>query len=132
MLQKSWIFIALILPSFMAWTQPDPITCPSVQDIKEQDWIEWQPLYIEGEELASYQDVETFKKHVTRFTVAKWSATYLESGHCFYQGTDPILDRIVYAHDAWQPVTNTIWSWLFPGKYAECRSEHVEDCSFIL
>ena len=116
--------------SCMAWAT-NTLTCPSVAEIQNQQFHEWLPLYIEGEELASTQDVNTFKQHITSFDVARWDRVYLENGHCFYKGTDPMLDKITFAHMAWRPVVNDQWYWTSPAKSAECRSPEVKNCGFI-
>jgi hypothetical protein len=104
--------------------------CPSVEEIKNQNFNHWLPLYIEGEELASDNDVQNFKNHLTQFVVARWDRVYLENGHCFYAGTDPIISKIVFAQDAWRPVQGGKWSWKNPDKTAECYSNTVTDCAF--
>lgn len=132
MYRNIYLCIALCVQTPNVWSQQETTVCPSVEELQNQVWTDWQPLYINHEELASDADVQKFRSHVTQFTVAKWSTTYLENGHCFYQGTDPIVDHIVYAHDAWRPVSNGVWSWFVADRFAECRSSHVEDCPFIL
>lgn len=105
--------------------------CPTVDDIKNHNFNGWIPLYIEGEELASEKDMQNFKQNLTDFVVARWDTTYLESGHCFYQGTDPILSKIIFAQDAWKPVQSGKWVWKNSNKIAECYSNNVNDCGFI-
>lgn len=107
------------------------IICPTVNEIKNNSLGYWLPLYINGEELASTADVEQFRKHSTEFAVAKWNSSYLESAHCFYKGTSPVLSTIVLAQDAWRPISNGYWVWIQPNTSAECRSPRVADCSFI-
>ena len=108
-----------------------PIVCPTVAEIKRNDFRGWLPLYIENEELASETDTEQFKSAVTTFSAARWHADYLENGHCFYQGTHPIIDKIVFAHDAWQPSHNVHWQWTLPNQFAECHSETINNCEFM-
>lgn len=124
------VFI-LSLCVYSAAIAEDNIACPSVEQIKQEELIPWLPLYKENEELAFDSDVNTFKEHVTVFDVARWVDSYLENAHCFYKGTDPIVERIVLAQDAWQPTDNAPWIWLIPHKFAECRSLSVNDCMFI-
>jgi hypothetical protein len=78
-------------------------TCPTVDDIRQQAFGLWLPLYIDNGELASKIDVERFKKAVTKFVRAEWSPDYLEAGHCFYAGNDPIIDQITFASDTLTP-----------------------------
>lgn len=106
------------------------IFCPTIDEIKNEHYSPWLPLYIDREELASTNDVEKFKANVTSFSVAKWDKSYLENGHCFYKGNDPIMDKIIFAQDAWQPVTNSYWSWLDAKKLAACYAE-TQHCGFI-
>lgn len=122
-----FLFLCLFSNTIFA----DQIICPSVSDIKHHSFNSWIPLYIEGEELASIQDIEHFKQQLSEFRVAKWDKDYLESAHCFYQGSDPILNKIVFAQDAWRPATNNFWSWIRPNAHAECQAMTVEDCPFI-
>lgn len=107
------------------------IICPSVNEIKNHQFHQWIPLYIDNEELASDLDVAKFQSHVKQFLIARWNKDYLESGHCFYQGNDPILSKIVFAQDAWRPEQNIEWIWLKENALAECHTCHVEDCAFI-
>lgn len=80
----------------------------------------WLPLYIEGEELASLSDTRQFMQDVKHFRMARWDVTYLEYGHCFYDG-DVMTRKIVLAHDAWRPVENPYWYWL-NNQLAECEA----------
>lgn len=106
------------------------IHCPSVDEIKNGSFTYWLPLYIEGEELASKSDVNKFREHVERFSVARWHNHYLEYGHCFYQGSDPIVEKITFAHDAWRPTNASVWIWRMP-TLAECFAGNAKDCEFI-
>jgi hypothetical protein len=105
--------------------------CPSVADIKNNRLTPWIPLYIDNEERAFNKDVQQFKKNVTDFIVARWDSSYLENGHCFYQGTDPIISKIILANDAWRPVQGEKWQWKIYDRIAECYSNNVQDCEFI-
>lgn len=107
------------------------LTCPTAAEIKNGQFNYWLPLYKEGEELASDHDVNIFKQHITSFDVARWDHVYLENGHCFYKGTDPMLDKVIFAHMAWRPVVNDEWHWVSPAKSAECYSSDVKNCGFI-
>lgn len=107
------------------------MTCPSVSMIQQGKFGDWLPLYVDNEELASEHDTQLFQKHVRQFQTARWSSSYLEHGHCFYQGGDPILSKIVLAKDAWQPETSAHWSWVKPRSLAECNSKYVIECKFI-
>lgn len=129
--QKILFFILSFSTFSTAIAKNDMIICPTVDAIRQGQFNSWQPLYKDGEELASSKDVDKFKANVLSFDVAKWSTEYLESAHCFYRGKDPIVDRIVFAQDAWQPIVNNYWSWLIPYKFAECRSTNLKDCGFI-
>lgn len=115
----------------MAATALTTFVCPSVEEIKNHQFHYWLPLYIQNEEYASAADVAKFQQNVTEFVVARWNRVYLENGHCFYEGTDPILKTIIFAQDAWQPVQNEKWIWKDPKKLAECYSSNVKDCGFI-
>jgi len=106
------------------------IFCPTIDEIRNEHYSPWLPLYIDREELASTNDVEQFKANVTSFSVAKWDQSYLENGHCFYKGNDSIVDKIIFAQDAWQPVTNSYWHWLDAKKLAACYTE-IQHCGFI-
>src|SRR5665213_1512022 len=79
------------------------ISCPLVEDIKHGNFNRWLLLYIANEELATPKDTESFRNHLQTFAFAKWNKFYLENGHCFYKGDDPILNKIVLANDAWRP-----------------------------
>lgn len=100
------------------------VTCPTVTEIQQGQFKDWLPLYQQYEELASVQDVALFKAHVTGFKKAVWDRKYLENGHCYYVGNDPIINKIVFAQDAWRPAENAQWQ----NVRAECRSE--VDCRF--
>ncbi len=106
------------------------VTCPSVAEIQSGHLNEWLPLYQDNEELAFDADLLKVKAHVTRFVKARWDYSYLESAHCFYEGDDPIFNRIVFAQDAWNPVSTSTWSWVVPRFAAECLSD-VQSCGFI-
>lgn len=117
--------------TFAANANPDNVICPSIAEIKQGKFNTWLPLYKENEELILDNDLQKFKTHVTELDVAKWAAEYLESAHCFYRGTNPIVDRIVLGQDAWRPEEDDHWSWLVDKKFAECRSQQVADCEFL-
>lgn len=109
--------------------------CPSVDEIKTGKFktFGWLPLYIDTEELASDADVAIFAKHLDTFEVARWKEDYLENGHCFYHGSDPMNDKITYIHDdTWQPKLPGKWNWVTPNKFAECYSQNPADCAFIM
>lgn len=124
-------FTHIVLLFFSTVSFADQITCPSVNDIKNHNFNFWLPLYKEGEELASAHDVDQFRAHITEFVVAKWGKVYLENGHCFYKGDDPILEKIVFAQDAWRPVKNSHWTWINANALAVCDSTNVAECGFI-
>lgn len=116
-------FILLVItPSYS-------FTCPSIEEIKSGHFNGWLPLYIHNEELASFQDVNNFKNNVTNFLIAKWSTYYLEYGHCFYQGTNEAIDKIIFAKDAWRPGQNN-WLWQVANHLAECRGL-IDQCDFV-
>lgn len=125
------IFLLIILLSFYSSAKADTIVhCPTVDEIRTHHFGYWLPLYIEGEELASDRDVKQFQDHVNTFKIAKWDASYLENGHCFYEGTDPILNKITFAQDAWRPLEIPPWVWIKENVLAECDSADVRDCGF--
>lgn len=105
--------------------------CPSVEDIKHHHYGHWLPLYVENSEMAMDADVEKFSENVTNFVVARWDRSYLEFAHCFYQGTDSIMDKIVFAHDAAYPAQQPAWSWSNPDRSAECVSRQPLECGYI-
>lgn len=107
------------------------IFCPSVAEIKQHQFHTWLPLYKEGEELASAHDVATFMQSVRQFVTARWDKSYLESGHCFYQGNDPIIEKIIFAHDAFRPKMNFNWQWIELNAQAVCIHNDVDACGFI-
>ena len=109
----------------------DVVTCPSIAEIKDERFQAWLPLYKDGEELASQEDVEKFKKHVMSFETAIWSGDYLESAHCFYRGEDAIVNKIIFGQDSWNPVTSQYWYWERPARIAKCNSSVQQDCRFI-
>jgi len=127
------ILITLLLCTNIAFAEV--LTCPTVTEIKNKQFRTFLPLYIMGEELASTEDVERFKKNVGKFSAARWNRQYLEAAHCFYtsngNGTDPIVNQIVFAQNAWRPSPQPQWSWIIPNKNAECFSEQVSDCTLI-
>lgn len=127
---KIILFNIFIFFFYSAFASPT-IICPTIAEIKSGNYVPWLPLYINGEELISAVDEELFKKHVTGFFVAKWDISYLENGHCFYKGDDPIVEKVIFAQDAWQPVTNDHWNWTIQKKLAECYSEQTDSCGFI-
>jgi hypothetical protein len=129
--QKVWLVLLLFSHVSMAIADDDIVTCPSVAEIRRDAFNYWLPLYKEGEELASNQDVETFRKHVVNFEIGRWSTGYLDSAHCFYQGTDPMVSKIVLAQKTWQPVMNPHWFWRKPEHFAECLTTNLDDCRFI-
>lgn len=122
--------ITILLLSFQALAKN--ISCPTIADIKAHSFQGWLPLYIENEELANARDVEKFQQSVVQFHFAHWKTDYLETGHCFYIGTDDIVKTIVFAHDAWRPVNNVNWSWIVTSKFAECHATEAGDCEFVL
>lgn len=122
--------IALFLSIKLAYSETI-IKCPSVSEIKSGQFNHWLPLYIDGEELASDKDVALFARNVDSFANAKWSASYLESAHCFYHGNHTLNQKIIFAQDAWQPSSSNKWQWLVPKKLAECDSQNINDCLFI-
>ncbi len=74
------------------------------------------------EELASDADVALFAKNVEYLEVARWDVSYLETAHCFYHGSDPINNKIVFARDSWRPVSAGKWNWMVQDKKANvCR-----------
>lgn len=123
--------LGLLFISVQAISQAHFVACPTVEKIKQEQLSDWLPLYKEGEELVSNNDLSLFKQHITHFDIAKWSTSYLESAHCFYRGQDPVVDRIVLAQDAWKPLVNGYWAWSVPYLLAECHSKTSEQCQFI-
>jgi hypothetical protein len=108
------------------------LICPTVDEIKKEQFNGWLPLYIDGEELASREDVTEFKKNITHFALAKWSASYLENGRCIYEGTTSICNKIILGKDAWHPNDrDNHWLWITPNKIAECYSSTTSNCGFI-
>lgn len=81
--------------------------------------------------MASAEDIEKFKKNVTEFNIARWDRDYLESAHCFYSGNDSIVDKIIFAQDAWGPEDNARWTWVKYKSKAECYSMNSMNCSFL-
>lgn len=132
MMVMKLFFMGLGLMLWLAIGRAETIHCPAVEMIQAGQWGDWLPLYREGEELAFDSDVLQFQQQIMGFKLARWSTTYLESAHCFYYGSGPVLDRIVFAHDAWQPIKNPVWDWLVLNRLAVCQSEWVSDCLFIL
>ena len=123
-------FIILILISIKAHATTT-ITCPTVEDIKNNQFNGWLPLYIDNEELASDVDTELFRKSVARFEAARWDSYYLEAAHCFYSGDNDITHQIILAHDAWRPTLSVDWSWVTLNVSSECKSG-AESCAYIL
>jgi len=103
--------------------------CPTVNEIKNNLYPHWLPLYVDLEELASDADVNNFKLHITTFSKAEWNPLYLESGRCIYERDDS-QNNIVLSRDAWSPVENEHWQWL-QKKIAACDSTEVVDCGFL-
>jgi hypothetical protein len=105
--------------------------CPSVDDIKNHNFHGWLPLYIENEELAMDNDVNTFAEGLTKFDTARFDTKYLEFAHCFYQGTDPMVSKIIFAKDAWKPMPSRYWRWSTEDRQAYCISGITVECGFI-
>lgn len=125
------LFLFIGICTFITAHADDTVICPTVEEIKQDKFYDWLPLYKENEELISAKDLKKFKSNVTDLDVAKWAAEYSESAHCFYRGNDPIVDRIILGQDAWQPADDDHWSWLAAKKFVECRSQDVKDCVFL-
>lgn len=106
------------------------LNCPTVNEIKNGTFNSWMPLYQYGEELASEKDVKEFRKHVSGFHIARWSNRYLEYAHCFYEGDAPIVQSMVFAHDAWRPEKSNYWTWIRPSSLAECATSP-DVCGYI-
>lgn len=106
------------------------LRCPTVTEIQFGRYSDWLPLYINNEELASYEDVRHFEKAVTRFTAARWSSDYQEMAHCFYAGDDAIITTITFAHQSAYPLAARDWHWLEKERLAECRAEPFA-CQFV-
>ena len=108
--------------------------CPSVEDVKQLRDIwpngSWMPLYIEGEELASEEDIAKFSKTVTGFSHAQWDTQFLEAGHCFYKGSDPVVEKITLARDMLKPkLDDPFWKMLGPKNFI-CFGPLVAECNF--
>lgn len=93
------------------------VKCPTLNDIHHGQFGDWLPLYQANEELASDEAVSEFKKQASAFKMAVWDKFYLESGHCYYQGSN----KIVLAQDAFRPDENESWQWIKPNQRAECE-----------
>lgn len=130
MYRMLWILSVITLISVMMPLHAVTISCPSVTEIKNHQFKTWLPLYIEGEELASQNDVTQFIHDVTEFKAARWSWWYLESGHCFYAGFD-MTKKIILAHDTGRPVDTNNWHWIEPNRLAECVISPTE-CQFLI
>ncbi len=128
-IKKMFLFLVCVFTINNSFAETE--VCPTVNEIKNNQFHYWLPLYIENEELASQADVKKFKDNVSAFVVARWASIYLENGHCFYEGTDSILNKIVFAQDAWKPLKNEKWVWTTKDRMAECYSNNVQDCGFI-
>jgi hypothetical protein len=127
---KKILFIALS-SLLIANAAMAAVICPTVTDIKNSHFNGWLPLYIGNDELASKEDIEKFKASVNQFVIARWDRNHIENAHCFYQGADPIVDKISFAHDAKHPEQNVHWVWVTPNILAECYAQNVQDCEFI-
>lgn len=125
------LLVLLNLIFSVSYALTTTIACPTVSEIKRGEFNDWLPLYQENEELASDADVNVFKKFVTTFQSAKWSRHYLENGHCFYQGDNPMMDKIIFATDTPRPDNTSQWQWTQPSILAECYSDEVLLCPFI-
>ena len=125
------LFLFFITTMLVNLTFAHTIRCPTVSEIKNHQFNHWLPLYKENEELAMPNDVAQFQKNVAHVFVAKWDPKYLESAHCFYEGTDPMVNKIVFAQDAWRPARSSPkWIWIIEDKLAECVSSDPEECYF--
>lgn len=122
------LIVLLNLIFSVSYALTTTISCPTVSEIKRGEFDDWLPLYQENEELALDADVETFKKAVTAFQSAKWSRRYIENGHCFYAGDNPVMDKIIFATDALRPENTPQWQWTQPNILAECYSDDVLRC----
>ncbi len=128
---KKIIYILLLIFCYFNSAVADLLSCPSVNEIQNNNFNTWLPLYKEGEELASLADIEKFKAHVTHLELAVWDTAYLENAHCFYQGDDSIVNRITIAHDAYRPSQTINWRWIQPGRRAECSPMQPQDCRLV-
>lgn len=127
---KKILFLFCIFYSLNSFSQI--INCPTVEEIQTHHFHGWLPLYIKGEELASDCDVKRFQETIRHFNKAIWNKDYLESAHCFYEGVDPIIGTIIFAHDAWRPEAHSHWEWIKPNALAECYSLDPQNCGFYL
>lgn len=129
--QILFCFILFILSPF-SYANNVKEECPTIDEIKAGKLNAWVPLYIDNEELASDADVSLFAKNVDYFEVARWNPSYLEAGHCFYHGRHGVINKITFARDAWQPEFAGKWIWVTQDKLAECYSQNVGDCAFLM
>lgn len=121
-------FILIIFCSNLS-AHAHSIHCPTVAELRGEGFIFWLPLYKIGEELAGDEDVKNFRANVKEFVEARWDTTYLETAHCFYRGSHPILDKIIFAQDAFRP-EGTDWMWIKPSHLAQCQKDELS-CSFM-
>jgi hypothetical protein len=64
-------------------------TCPTIQEIKHDQFHGWQALNIDSANPISAKQLNTFKNNVQYFALAEWMEDAPEgSGHCYYHGHD--------------------------------------------
>jgi hypothetical protein len=117
----------LALHSLPAFADAIEIGCPNVDKIKQGDIYPWIPEYIDSQQYVSAVDFTKFQTHLKKFEKARWDTSYYEKAHCFYSGDDSILNTIVIALDAFEPLPSPHWQWI-TDKSAECHSSLSTQC----
>ena len=61
--------------------------CPSITEIKHNQFNSWQPLDINSADPISTQRLKKFTQKATQLTLAEWMDEAPEGpGHCYYRG----------------------------------------------
>jgi hypothetical protein len=125
-------FLVIVLGFFTFAHAETLLTCPSVESVRQGTIFSWWlPLYVSNDELASKADAKKFSEAVTRFARTEWSGDFLEAGHCFYEGDDPIMKQIMLARDMLKPESSesSQWEFITPKKLA-CFMSNEDECPY--
>jgi hypothetical protein len=134
MLKRIFLSIFISQLTFISCLYAENYTCPSIADVRQLHNIwphgSWLPLYIDSEELAPEADIDKFSKAANEFTQAQWNANFLEAGHCFYSGSDPIVNKITLARDMLKPkADDELWKLIAPKNFI-CLGPNAGQCYF--
>lgn len=105
-------------------------TCPTVADIKNNQFRTWQAFGSDSGEPLNHAQLEKFKRQIHRFNMAEWAEDAPEGeSHCYYAAKNRDYADGFLAADHLQP-DRTQPGWQIESGFVRCRQD-TSACLFI-